>query len=165
MKLLDWIDTEKLLRSKTLMILLGAMNAGFVIGSIAKGNLLGWHLLNLLVLCISIVSYFYIHHRHYFKKLHLRLKDIWKLLRNKEHIIVISSTNENLKNAIDKKGLSLIQISTHNLVTYPAFVMLKQAADIVTDDEMILYRAEFQFKLDEYNNQKARESINKEEKQ
>lgn len=165
MKLLDWIDTEKLLRSKTLMILLGAMNVGLVIGPIARGDLLGWHLINLLALCICIVAYCYIHHKQYFLELNERLKDVWKLLRNKEHIIVISAKNKDLKNIINKEGVSAIKVSTHNLVVYPTFLLLKQAADIVTDDEMILYKAEFQFKQDEYHNQLARESINKEEKQ
>lgn len=165
MKLLDWIDIRKVLRSKTLMIVIGGINAGLVIGGIAQGNLLGWHLYLLNLLAFCIVAYCYIYHRQYFLELNERLKDIWKILRNKEHIIVISATNKNLQNAIDKKGLSLIKVSTHNLITYPTFVMLKHAADIVTDDEMILYKAEFQFKQDEYKNQLARESLKKEEEQ
>ncbi len=165
MKLLDWIDIGKMIRSKTFMIVGGAMNAGFVIGAIVQGNLLGWSLLNLLSMCLVIYTYCCIHHKQYFLELNERLKDMWKLLRNKEHIIVISAKNKDLKNIINKEGVSAIRVSTHNLVVYPTFLLLKQTTGIVTDDEMILYKAEFQFKQDEYHNQLARESINKEEKQ
>lgn len=165
MKLLDWIDIDKMVRNKTFMVVFCAMNAGFVIGAIIQGDFISWSLLNLLSLFAGVFAYCHIHHKEYYKELHSRLKDVWKLLRNKDHIIVLSTSNKDLKNFIDKKGATHISISTHNLVTYPTFLILKFAADILTEDEMILYRAEFQFKRDEYNNQLARESLNKEEKQ
>lgn len=151
--------------SKPFLLMLIFLNIFSILFSVYRGGLIVWSLLNIIAVLSGILGYCHFHHKPYYKELHLRLKSIWKLVRNKEHIIVVSATTQDLKNLTNEKGLSFVRISTHNLITYPTFLMLKRAADILTDEEMILYRAEFQFKQDEYKNQLAREAINNEEKQ
>lgn len=165
MKKREKLKIRSWLLSKPFLLMLIFLNTFSILFSVYRGGLIVWSSLNIIAVISGVLGYCHYHHKPYYKELHLRLKSIWKLVRNKEHIIVISATSQHLKNLTNEKGLSAVIISTHNLITYPTFLMLKRAADILTDEEMILYRAEFQFKQDEFNNKLAREALIKKEKQ
>lgn len=119
--------------------------------------------LNYIALVYGVLVYVKTFHNEYYSLQKQKLKDIYRIIRAKECIAIITLNQEELEAKIDNERYNVkLNVSNYNVKTYPFFIILKRIADILTFEDMVMLKAEYQFEQDELLNKRAREEIKKE---